>query len=186
MKQRVHEPLAETLQDPGAILLVSSYELGHQPLGLASPLGFLEREGFTPEVLDIAVERSPAGMDCQGSRKDVLAEIVRAAGIAFRPTWVAFTPWTTLEDYLDVLEFVEAEGLIDHVDAVQWKRTRRSRSSGCASWPRPWPAGHAGEAEGGHPWAAGAGHRGSPSRGSAEPSPPRASFGPLQQETAGV
>jgi hypothetical protein len=120
VKQRVHEPLAETLQDPGAILLVSCYELGHQPLGLASPLGFLEREGFTPEVLDIAVERSPAGMDCQGSRKDVLAEIVRPAGIAFRPTWVAFTPWTTLEDYLDVLEFVEAEGLIDHVDAVQY------------------------------------------------------------------
>jgi hypothetical protein len=46
--------------------------------------------------------------------------IVRDAGITFRPTWVAFTPWTTLEDYLDMLEFVEAEGLIDHVDAVQY------------------------------------------------------------------
>jgi len=57
VKQRVHEPLAETLRGPGAILLVSCYELGHQPLGLASPLGFLERAGFTPEVLDIAVER---------------------------------------------------------------------------------------------------------------------------------
>jgi len=57
VKQRVHEPLAETLRGPGAILLVSCYELGHQPLGLALPLGFLERAGFTPEVLDIAVER---------------------------------------------------------------------------------------------------------------------------------
>jgi radical SAM superfamily enzyme YgiQ (UPF0313 family) len=57
VKQRVHEPLAETLRAPGAILLVSCYELGHQPLGLASPLGFLERAGFTPEALDIAVER---------------------------------------------------------------------------------------------------------------------------------
>jgi hypothetical protein len=57
VKQRVHEPLAETLRGPAAILLVSCYELGHQPLGLASPLGFLERAGFTPEVLDIAVER---------------------------------------------------------------------------------------------------------------------------------
>jgi len=57
VKQRAHEPLAETLRRPGAILLVSCYELGHQPLGLASPLGFLERAGFTPEVLDIAVER---------------------------------------------------------------------------------------------------------------------------------
>ena len=57
MKQRIHEPLGEALKDPGAILLVSCYELGHQPLGLASPLGFLERAGFTQEVLDIAVER---------------------------------------------------------------------------------------------------------------------------------
>jgi hypothetical protein len=45
--------------------------------------------------------------------------IVREAGIAFRPTWVAFTPWTTLEDYLDMLDFIEGEGLIDHVDPVQ-------------------------------------------------------------------
>jgi hypothetical protein len=30
-------------------------------------------------------------------------QIVRAAGIVFWPTWVASTPWTTLDDYLDVL-----------------------------------------------------------------------------------
>ena len=40
----------------GAILLISCYELGHQPIGLASPLGFLERAGYTPDVIDIAVE----------------------------------------------------------------------------------------------------------------------------------
>jgi radical SAM superfamily enzyme YgiQ (UPF0313 family) len=45
---------------------------------------------------------------------------VRAAGIAPRPTWVAFTPWTTLGDYLDMLAFIEAHGLIDHVDPVQY------------------------------------------------------------------
>jgi len=45
--------------------------------------------------------------------------VVREAGIAFRPTWMAFTPWTTLEDYLEMLDFVEDEGLIDHVDPVQ-------------------------------------------------------------------
>jgi hypothetical protein len=33
VKQRVHEPLAKTLRGPGAILLISCYELGHQPLG---------------------------------------------------------------------------------------------------------------------------------------------------------
>ncbi len=46
--------------------------------------------------------------------------IVRDAGIALRPTWVAFTPWTALEDYLDVIEFVQAEQLIDNVDPVQY------------------------------------------------------------------
>lgn len=44
------------LKRPGAILLISCYELGHQPIGLASPLGFLERAGYSPEVMDIAVE----------------------------------------------------------------------------------------------------------------------------------
>jgi hypothetical protein len=33
---------------------------------------------------------------------------------------VAFTPWTTLGDYLDMLAFIEANGLIDHVDPVQY------------------------------------------------------------------
>jgi radical SAM superfamily enzyme YgiQ (UPF0313 family) len=45
------------LQPPGAILLIACYELGHQPLGVASPLGFLEQAGYTPEAMDIAVER---------------------------------------------------------------------------------------------------------------------------------
>ena len=47
-------------------------------------------------------------------------KVVRAAGITPRPTWVAFTPWTTLGDYLDMLAFIEAHGLIDHVDPVQY------------------------------------------------------------------
>ena len=45
-----------TMKRPGAILLISCYELGHQPIGLASPLGFLERAGYMPNVIDIAVE----------------------------------------------------------------------------------------------------------------------------------
>ena len=44
------------LRHPGAIMLVSCYELGHQPLGIAQPMGFLEQAGFAPASLDIAVE----------------------------------------------------------------------------------------------------------------------------------
>jgi radical SAM superfamily enzyme YgiQ (UPF0313 family) len=45
-----------TLREPGAVLLVSCYELGHQPAGLAVPMAFLERAGFRPAALDLAVE----------------------------------------------------------------------------------------------------------------------------------
>ena len=44
------------LTTQGSILLVSCYELGHQPLGVAMPFGFLQRAGFAPDALDIAVE----------------------------------------------------------------------------------------------------------------------------------
>lgn len=55
------------------------------------------------------------------SRSDVLdaLDVVRAAGISLRSSWVAFTPWTTLKDYLDMLDFMEERGLIEQVDPVQ-------------------------------------------------------------------
>jgi radical SAM superfamily enzyme YgiQ (UPF0313 family) len=61
-------------------------------------------------------------LDKHHTRADVEAALgaVRDAGIALRPTWVAFTPWTTLDDYCEVLHFIEANGLIDHVDPVQY------------------------------------------------------------------
>jgi radical SAM superfamily enzyme YgiQ (UPF0313 family) len=61
-------------------------------------------------------------LDKRHTREDVVGalNIVRDAGIAMRPTWVSFTPWTTHEDFVEVLEFVEEWGLIDHVDPVQY------------------------------------------------------------------
>jgi radical SAM superfamily enzyme YgiQ (UPF0313 family) len=45
-----------SLREPGAILLVSCYELGHAPHGVALPAAFLRRAGFSPAALDLAVE----------------------------------------------------------------------------------------------------------------------------------
>lgn len=61
-------------------------------------------------------------LDKGHTRADVAEALcaVRDAGIALRPTWVPFTPWTTLEDYRDVLAFVEQEQLVGHVDPVQY------------------------------------------------------------------
>lgn len=44
------------LRTPGSVLLVSCYELGHQPLAAASAAAFLRREGFAPAALDLSVE----------------------------------------------------------------------------------------------------------------------------------
>lgn len=44
------------MRQPGAILLISTYELGHQPLGLASPAALLRRAGFDPILLDASLD----------------------------------------------------------------------------------------------------------------------------------
>jgi radical SAM superfamily enzyme YgiQ (UPF0313 family) len=41
------------------ILLISTYELGHQPFGLASPKAWLAREGHNVRSVDLAVESLP-------------------------------------------------------------------------------------------------------------------------------
>lgn len=55
------------------------------------------------------------------SRADVMEAlpIVEGAGIAFRPSFVPFTPWTTLEDYLDLVGWLAREKLVDRVDPIQ-------------------------------------------------------------------
>ncbi len=44
------------LQRPGAVLLVSCYELGHQPLNLAFPNAYLRESGYSPRVVDTSVD----------------------------------------------------------------------------------------------------------------------------------
>jgi radical SAM superfamily enzyme YgiQ (UPF0313 family) len=63
-----------------------------------------------------------AHLDKGHRRADVADALgaVRAAGLTLRPTWVPFTPWTTLDDYREMLDFVEREDLVDHVDPVQY------------------------------------------------------------------
>jgi radical SAM superfamily enzyme YgiQ (UPF0313 family) len=91
-----HPTLFEELHELGCIFVVSAVESLNDRI-----LQYLEK-GHT--------------------RDDVVAalEITRQAGIALRPSLVSFTPWTTLEDYIDVLDFVEEHGLIYHVDPVQY------------------------------------------------------------------
>ena len=45
------------LRHPGAIMFVSCYELGHQPLHVASPAGALAQAGHDARCLDLSVQR---------------------------------------------------------------------------------------------------------------------------------
>ena len=50
---------------------------------------------------------------------EIALELMGATGLVLRPTFVAFTPWTTPDSYLNLLDFIERHGLIGHVDPVQ-------------------------------------------------------------------
>jgi radical SAM superfamily enzyme YgiQ (UPF0313 family) len=67
---------------------------------------------------DVVLER----LDKGHTRADVVEalDILDAAGIPMRPSLLPFTPWTTLEDYRDLLNFVEERDLIDHFDPVHF------------------------------------------------------------------
>ena len=56
------------------------------------------------------------------TREDFIAAVscAREAGLTLAPTFVAFTPWTTIDGYRDLLATVAALDLIDHVAPVQW------------------------------------------------------------------
>jgi radical SAM superfamily enzyme YgiQ (UPF0313 family) len=48
-----------------------------------------------------------------------LVAVMGDAGIVLHPTLVAFTPWTTIDDYIEVVEFFRAHGLVAYVPPVQ-------------------------------------------------------------------
>jgi radical SAM superfamily enzyme YgiQ (UPF0313 family) len=55
------------------------------------------------------------------TRRDFLeaAELMRAAGIALQPTFIAFTPWTTVDGYRDLLRDLTKLELMENVAPVQ-------------------------------------------------------------------
>lgn len=46
--------------------------------------------------------------------------LTAGVGVTLRPTFVPFTPWTSLDDYLGLLDFVARHGLVHRVDPVQF------------------------------------------------------------------
>ncbi|MBA3884408.1 MAG: radical SAM protein [Acidobacteria bacterium] len=55
------------------------------------------------------------------TRADVerVVDLCRQARLVLAPTFVAFTPWTTIEGYCDLLQAIDRLELVDHVASIQ-------------------------------------------------------------------
>lgn len=92
LRYRRHLP---TLRDTGCILVTSAVEA----------------------VQDDILDRLAKGH----SRQDFLDTLAlcRGIGLSLNPTFVAFTPWTSLADYIELLTVLAEQGLIDQVSPIQ-------------------------------------------------------------------
>jgi radical SAM superfamily enzyme YgiQ (UPF0313 family) len=46
-------------------------------------------------------------------------DLCRRVGLHLNPTFVAFTPWTMLEDYIELLTVLAEQGLVEHISPIQ-------------------------------------------------------------------
>ena len=90
-----HQMLLPEMTALGVTFITSAFESVDDAL-----LSLLDK-GHTAEDLDVALE------------------LVASAGIALRPTWLPFTPWTSVNDYLNLLRFIETRQLVDLTPPVQ-------------------------------------------------------------------
>jgi radical SAM superfamily enzyme YgiQ (UPF0313 family) len=71
-------------------------------------------EAFDERILEI--------FDKRHSRQDFIdvVGLLRNAGLSFNPTFVAFTPWTTFDMYVDFLVTIHRLGLVGNVAPIQY------------------------------------------------------------------
>jgi hypothetical protein len=90
-----YEKHLPSLRDTGCLFVISAVESVDDAV-----LGFLDK-GHT--------------------REDFLRVIktLRELGLTLHPTFVPFTPWTTVDGYLDLLRVIEQQGVIENVAPIQ-------------------------------------------------------------------
>ncbi len=91
-----HRDLLAPLAEAGCSFVVSAFESVSDPL-----LRRLDK-GHTAADASVAVRA------------------LREHGLEVRPSWLPFTPWTTVADLVDLLDFVVAHDLVRNVDPVQY------------------------------------------------------------------
>jgi radical SAM superfamily enzyme YgiQ (UPF0313 family) len=110
----VHEEFAEVTFD---ITTRIEHILQHREIfPELAELGCIFLISAVESVSNLVLEKIDKGH----TRDDVAEalEVCDAAGIALRPSLLPFTPWTTLDDYIELLDFIEEHELIENVDPV--------------------------------------------------------------------
>ncbi|MCA1665050.1 MAG: hypothetical protein LC659_12415, partial [Myxococcales bacterium] len=76
---------------------------------------------FVVSAVESLSERVLAILDKGHTRADVDAAlaVLDDARVPLRPTFVPFTPWTTMDDYLALIDWIDARGMVEHVDPIQ-------------------------------------------------------------------
>ena len=79
------------------------------------------RCAFVTSAVESIDDRVLALLDKGHTRADfaAAAALCRESGLTLAPTFVAFHPWTTLDDYCELLDTVEELDLVDHVAPIQ-------------------------------------------------------------------
>jgi radical SAM superfamily enzyme YgiQ (UPF0313 family) len=77
---------------------------------------------FVTSAVEAVDDAILAKLEKRHTRADVIAAVAacRDADVTLVPTFVAFTPWTTLESYADLIRTVADLELVPNVAAIQW------------------------------------------------------------------
>ena len=77
---------------------------------------------FITSAVEAVDDEILAKLEKGHTRADFIAaaRLCREHGLTLAPTFVAFTPWTTIDGYRDLLDTVQQLDLIGHVSPVQW------------------------------------------------------------------
>jgi hypothetical protein len=86
-------------------------------VGVLARTGCLFVTSAVESVDDLVLERLAKGHTRAGFEEAVA--ICRAAGVTLSPTFVAFTPWTTVAGYLDLLHTIARLRLVENVAPIQ-------------------------------------------------------------------
>jgi radical SAM superfamily enzyme YgiQ (UPF0313 family) len=77
---------------------------------------------FVTTAVEAADDRILEIFDKRHTRADFVhaVDVCRAAGLTLNPTFVTFTPWTTLRGYVDLLHLLFELDLVEHVASIQY------------------------------------------------------------------